>query len=650
MPQREILWNIPDWLTVSLYAASAAGMLWIAVWFVRRALLWRLGSTADRPPQWTTGLGRLAAYLLTHRTIRRDRYAGLMHLLIFWGFVVLLIATTLVAVQHHFDIVFLTGTTYLVFSFAADLGGVAFCTGLAMALWRRRTEAAHGRLSLSRTTMWMLWLLMAIGVSGFLVEAARIAIDMPSFEIWSTVGFALAKLFATLGIHGETAVTAHRYLWGLHAVLVIAGMVAVPLTLLRHVLVSSFSVARPASRPGTLTQPAAPILGAVDLAQFRRLDLLQADACLTCGICTTVCPAEAAGKPLSPRSIVLGLREHLDHPNVPLDEQVEDDALWSCTTCNACDAVCPVDIDIVEKIVMLRRGRVAEAAIPDSAGDALESMAQKFNPFGQANSARMEWASGLDVPVSKEGEPVELLYWIGCGGAFDPAGREVSRAMIRILKHLNVNFRVLGCRERCTGDPARRLGEESLWQELAETNQRTIAGHSVKTILTHCPHCFSSFRNEYTDIGPMPTVIHHSQWLRDRIEDGSLTLEMNTNESLTFHDPCYLARVNDETAAPRAVIDGIFPNNRVEMTQHSRNNFCCGGGGGQMWLDVRGKTRVENIRAAHVEQTSAQTVATACPFCRVMLEAGRQSLGDGQGKWRVKDIAEIVVENLGNNP
>jgi Fe-S oxidoreductase len=303
-----------------------------------------------------------------------------------------------------------------------------------------------------------------------------------------------------------------------------------------------------------------------------------------------------------------------------------------------------VQIHIVDKIATLRRGRVAEGCLPETAAEALETSSQKDNPFGQAASARMEWASGLEVSIARPGEPVDLLYWVGCAGAFDPAGREVARAMVRLLNHLKISYRVLGCEERCSGDPARRLGEEGLWQDLAAANRKSFANHSVKTILTSCAHCFNTFRSEYPSTGPMPEVLHHSQWLRARIEEGSLILKETAGETIVFHDPCYLSRAGNEVEAPRAILDRVAI--RVEMKAHGRNSFCCGGGGGQMWLDVRGQTRVESLRASQVQTTGAGTVATGCPFCRVMLEAGRASLPEGQGRWQVKDLAEIVVERL----
>jgi Fe-S oxidoreductase len=618
----------------------------VVLWFVRRARLWDRGADNAAVRSWREGVARLAEYLATHRTVRRDRYAGWMHRLLFWGFVSLLLATTLVGIQDHSGIIFLQGITYVIFKFLANLGGLAFLAGLAMALWRRRSPQAHGRLRHDLAITALLHGLWILTVSGFLVEAARVAVAFPPFERWAFVGYGLAKVLAAVGLHGPAVIPLHRALWISHAVLAVAFFIIVPISLLKHFFLASYSVMRTISQPGRMSAPPLPVTTAVDLPEFRKIDLVHADACLTCGRCVEVCPAGAAGKPLSPRSIVLGLRGHLDHPAIRLTEQISDDALWACTSCHACDEACPIDITIFDKIATLRRGRVAEGEVPATLAEALESTSQKFNPFGRPNSARMEWAGGLNVPVAKEEEAVELLYWVGCAGSFDPAGREVTKAVIAVLKHLQVSFRVLGCKERCTGDPARRAGEEGLWRELAEKNQRSFASHRVQTILTQCPHCFNSFKNEYPAVGPMPRVIHHSQWLREKLADGTLRLKPGAMEKITYHDPCYLSRANDETEAPRAVLGGLANATKVEMEKHGRKSFCCGGGGGQVWLDVRGTTRVENIRAAHVEATGAQTVATGCPFCRVMLEAGRTALPAGQGQWRVKDIAELVAENL----
>jgi Fe-S oxidoreductase len=593
---REILWNVPNGAVVALYVTAAIAGVWLLLWFGRRARRWARGGSKPRPAgDWKKGAARLFAYLVTHRTIRRDGYAGLMHALLFWGFVTELCATTLVGIQHHLELSFLSGATYCAFSLAADLGGVALLLGVGMALWRRRSPSAHGRLQRSSATTALLMLLLVVTVGGFFVEAARIAVTMPAFERWSPIGYALAWLLDATGMTADQLAHLHRYLWVGHAATAVAFIAVIPVSVMKHAVLGAYSVMRPAAPPGWWSAPQVEVALATGLNSFSRLDLVHADACLTCGRCTEVCPAEAAGKPLSPRRIVLGLRQLLDAPAASPFEKISDDELWACTTCHACETACPIDIRIVDKIAALRRGRVLTGTMADSAANALDSSAQRFNPFGKPNSTRMEWASGLSVPLASAGEAVDLLYWVGCAGAFDPAGREVTRAMVRILARLGVNYRVLGCRERCSGDPARRLGEEGLWEELARANQKNFATHAVKTILTQCAHCFNSFHNEYPALGATPRVMHHSQWLRERIAEGTLVMGSPSGDRITFHDPCYLARAGNEIEAPRAVLDQLSA--RVEMKEHGKKSFCCGGGGGQMWIDVRGRTRVETLRA-----------------------------------------------------
>jgi Fe-S oxidoreductase len=284
-----------------------------------------------------------------------------------------------------------------------------------------------------------------------------------------------------------------------------------------------------------------------------------------------------------------------------------------------------VGIDIYGKIVQLRRGRVETGVVPEAAEQVFESVAEKSNPFGRSNADRMLWARGLDVPEAQPDETVELLYWVGCSGSFDADGQSVSRAMIKILKHLGVNFRVLGCRERCTGDPARRLGEEGLFRELASRNLETFRSHRVKKILTHCPHCYNTFRNEYPQLQPANesfTVQHHSEFLAEAMAEGRLKPPPLSQERMTYHDPCYLGRGNGVTEPPRDVLQTLQPLPVVEMPRNRGQSFCCGAGGGTLWVDVPGKDRVENLRSREAAATGATTVVTGCPFCKVMLRTG----------------------------
>jgi Fe-S oxidoreductase len=298
---------------------------------------------------------------------------------------------------------------------------------------------------------------------------------------------------------------------------------------------------------------------------------------------------------------------------------------------------------VYDKIVELRRALVEQGEVPDLAAAVFESTASTFNPFGKDNNQRLLWAQGLKVPVAEPDEEVDLLYWVGCAGSFDPDGQLVARSMIAILDRLGIRYRILGCRERCTGDPARRMGEEGLFQQCARENIAILAGHSVKTVLTHCPHCFNTMKNEYPEFGASFSVEHHSQFLARLIAEGKLG-GMEQLESVTYHDPCYLGRGNGETEAPRVVIDAIADSN-IEMARHGRESFCCGAGGGSLWLDVTGLDRVENIRVREAAATGAKTIVTACPFCKVMLEAGIQALPDGD-RMIVKDLAELVAERM----
>jgi Fe-S oxidoreductase len=329
---------------------------------------------------------------------------------------------------------------------------------------------------------------------------------------------------------------------------------------------------------------------------------------------------------------------------------ITEDAIWSCTTCGACNYVCPVGIEVYDKIIELRRGKIETGELPARAIQRFESLLEKGNPFERAPESRLAWATGLSVPVANENEEVELLYWIGCAGSFDPDGQSVSRSMIKILNHLKINYRVLGKKERCNGDPARRMGEEGLYQEMARETLATLRSHGVKRVLTHCPHCFNVFKNEYPQLGEIDFVVeHHSQFLARLLETGQLSLASAAGESrerVTFHDPCYLGRGNGDTVSPRKVLASLPQIELLEMPRHGCNSFCCGAGGGSLWLDVKGNDRIENQRTAEAAETGAALVVTGCPFCKSMIEAGRQSLDSKNRLSETTDLAQLIVKAM----
>jgi Fe-S oxidoreductase/nitrate reductase gamma subunit len=659
---REILGNVPGWLSAAFYLVAFSALTAAAVGFAARHRKHRAGQPylahQPRRASWFSKLRAAAAYLTFHEQLLADRLAGVAHLLTFYGFVILFGGTCLVFLEHDTPLHFFYGWFYKIASCIVDLGGVAFLTGLGLFLWRRHV-APPARILRVWWVAALAWLLFAIGVSGFLLEASRIAVDVPDFEAWSIVGFGLAQTLRLCGMSGSAAANLHRWLWGSHAALCIVFFVLLPWKFFSHMFYGLASWALRRERPRAalatrlLTAQSPP--GAACWQQLTRLDLLQTDGCTTCGRCNSVCPAHAAGQPLRPREIVLGIRAAVDHGNAsPLTRWIEDSALWSCTTCAACNAVCPVGIDIYDKVVELRRGRVETGTVPEAARKLFEGTLMDYNPFQRTAQERLSWTGALQPPIARTDEPIELLYWIGCAGAFDPEGRTVTQAMIKILNHLRIAYRVLGERERCTGDAARRLGEEGLFQELARHNLEMFEHHRVQRILTHCPHCFNTFRNEYPHLRAdggaaaplLYQVVHHTQFLAELIGQGRLKLAAAERGSVTFHDPCYLGRGNGIIGAPREVLRSTGAR-LVEMPRHGGASFCCGAGGGAMWTDIGGRDRIENLRIREAAQTGASTVATGCPFCKGMLTAGKAA-ADGTespvARLRVKDVAELVVE------
>ena len=656
---RPIMGNVPAVLQLAFYIATLVACGLAGLGLLRRFWRYRHGAArVRRGPQRRSslaGFGDVVSYLTFHQQLLRDRYAGTAHLLMFYGFVVLFIGTCLVFLEHDTPLHFFYGTFYLMASLCIDLGGVAFIAGLAMFLARRR-RGGSPRLLSAWWVATLAWLLLAIGLTGFLLEAARIAQHLPAFERWSIVGYTLAVGLRALGVQGEVALMWHRVLWITHAALCVAFFALLPWKFFGHMVYGAVSWATRTGEPlGKLRLPALAERGpgAVRVADFPWHDLLQADACTTCGRCNAVCPAHAAGKALRPREVVLGLRAACDAATTTAENgqaittYIPEPMLWSCTTCGACNEACPVGIEIYDKIVEGRRGLVESGSVPPAAVDVFDHTARQFNPYGKAARDRLAWASGLAVPVAQADAPISLLYWVGCAGSFDPDGQVVSRAMIKILTHLGIDYHLLGAQECCTGDPARRLGEEGLFQQLAQHNIACLKRHGVVRVLTHCPHCFNTFKNEYPALGGDFTVEHHSQFLARMIQQGKLQLPAGHAGTVTFHDPCYLGRGNGETVAPRQVLQALPALQLREMPRSGRQSFCCGAGGGALWLDMPGQVRVETLRAEEAAGTGATTVATGCPFCKTMLEAGRQGLPPGSGTFAVKDLAELVVEAEG---
>jgi Fe-S oxidoreductase/nitrate reductase gamma subunit len=661
---REVFGNIPGWWQAVFYLLAAAA---VAAWgygIYRRVRLWRQGRPSGPRIDWPLALRRLVWDVVLQRRVWGRGLASGAHVLLFSGFLVLLLATTLIAIEHILadlmgrkptDPVFHKGIYFGVFELVSDTFGVALITGCAMFLYRRwRGVGSFGR---SPADIGILLLLIVIGLTGYLVEGLRIIHAETRLPGLSPIGYLTALMLESVGVGSESSGSIHFAAWWSHAILALGFIALMPYTRLLHSLAGTINLAIRDHSLGSMTAvsleevEATGQIGVARVADFSRRQLVELDACVSCGRCEDACPAFEAGKPLSPRNVVQNLVNALNRGGVDTNvhgDTIAAETLWSCTTCGACADVCPLGISPMRMITDMRRFLIGEGALRGSPAVAMQKTDRAGNPWGLSPADRFAWADGLDVPLASKHADFEVLYWVGCAAAYDRRVQKVARSLVRLLKAANVNFAVLGPEERCTGESARRMGDELLFQQLAATNVETLGRRNVRRIVAHCPHCLNSLRNDYPQAGGNYDVMHHSQLLAELLRDGRLKLPPENKglaESITYHDPCYLARANDVTDEPRAVLAAVTAGGGslpiVELPRNRRQTSCCGGGGGRMWFDDALAQRVGQGRVKEIAATSASTVAVSCPFCLTMLGDG---LAAAKPDVRVRDIAEVLAD------
>ena len=646
---REVFGNIAPWMRVVFFIMIAAS-IGVLVWqVVARAWLWRKGQPGGFERDWRVWSRRLVQYALVQKRVHRKSLGALLHLLLFSGFVVLTIGTTLLAIAYDGPYYFHHGWYYLIYELTMDVFGVAFIIGCLLAMYRR---AFHRPASLGHNSRdwWLLGLLLSLGVTGFLLEALRIHYTQvqPDVAHWSVVGW-LIDVTLLRGIDLGRAQTLHLGAWWLHAILVAAFFATIPVNRFLHVITGPINIAGRPERPMGALVPLkieeveqTGRTGVHDLADFNRQQLLSLDSCMECGRCEDACPATASGKPLSPKAVVIDLRNLMSLGGEDVHRTIHDETLWACTMCQACVQECPVLIGHVDLISDMRRDLIGEGKLSGPPAKALQQIGSQSNPYGRSNSERLAWAEGLEVPTAESNPSFEYLLWVGCAASFDPRAQKVARATAQLLKEAGVNFAVLGKEETCTGDPARRIGDEFLFQHRARTNIETLTRRKVKKIVTPCPHCYNTLKNEYPQFGGQYEVQHHSTLLAELIGAGRLSNGTSTGEPITLHDPCYLARVNGEVDATRAVIGATNDTQFREMPRCGKKTFCCGAGGGRMWFEEAPSQRVSVLRSQEAIATGARTLATACPFCLNMMSDGMAGTQGGENV-KVLDIAEVLL-------
>ncbi|MDH3499836.1 MAG: heterodisulfide reductase-related iron-sulfur binding cluster [Acidimicrobiia bacterium] len=672
---RQVFGNVPGALEAMFYVAVSAFLFLVFYLFALRARNWARGVGDTRTGRWAERVKELRRGLAM-QTLMRDRNAGLMHAMVYYGFFILFLGTVTLEIDHLLPagFKFLVGGVYQGYSAILDAASVVYLAGLAWAFARRYGQRPWRIRSKTKAEdFWILVTLSLIGITGLATEAARIVVDgRPDYEAASFIGYPLSLL-----VPAASAAGTHQVLWILHVASFLGFLIVLPTTKLRHMVTSPANMfLSPRERPRGAMREMPNLMEASDIetiganlvSEFTWKQLLDTDACTVCGRCTSVCPANLTGKPLDPREIVLKLGEVMAATGSPpisapvsVDpeitiaadsafQRITPEELWACTSCRACDEICPVNIEILDKILDMRRYlSLMEANFPSQLGKAYVSMENSSNPYGMAQSQRADWASQVDFDVKLLGDDgtdrVEYLYWIGCAGSFDERNQKVTIATARLLHEAGVDFAILGAQELCTGDPARRSGNEYVFQQLALQNIETLNDLGVEKVITQCPHCFNTLKNEYPQFGGDYEVIHHSQLLTNLVKQGHLTPKDRERTTVTYHDSCYLGRHNNVYLAPREVIASIGGIEVVEMGRSGNKGLCCGAGGAQFWMEEHTGKKVSIDRAEEAVGTGADVVAVACPFCFVMMDDGVKEIGRDE-EMRVREISMLLAESV----
>ena len=679
---RDPILGIPGnlWLLLAILIAAFA-------FFLPARKLWRLMRLGrpelrwDQPGERTRGFLR---HVLGQGRMFQEPISGVMHALIFWGFIVITIMTVTMILTGLFpgltvpfierNPVFLV--TLEVFQFLV-LGAVGFA-------FFRRLVLQPRRLNFSADALIILSLIVILMVTAFGATASAIAVEPHDWDRWSFLSAGLASLFATMGVAG--ALLAHKVFWWGHVLTVLAFGAYLPHSKHLHIVTSGPNVWLRSLLPkGQLPyldvenalEEEAP-LGASDLRHLKWKDLLDTYTCTECGRCEAECPASRTGKPLSPKKLILDLKEHLlqegpalldgkstegpaaaGHPSPSpehgsrqlVGQVITQEVLWDCTTCRACMEACPVFIEHVPKIVEMRRHLVmTESRFEPELQRLFDNLEAAGNPWRFPRADRAKWADGLGVPVLGEDVQlgdVEVLYWVGCAGSYDERNQKVARALATVLKMAGVRFAILGQRETCTGDPARRAGHEYLFQMLGGENVQTLNDLGDKTILASCPHCFNTIKEEYPQLGGHYRVRHHAEYLGELVSQGRLKPSTSMERDVAYHDPCYLGRYHDIYDQPRAALRAI-PGVRLKEIQAGcrRNAMCCGAGGAKVFFEERRGARVNHLRTEQIQAENPGQVAVACPYCMIMLEDGTRARGVYE-ELPVLDVAELLERSIG---
>jgi len=641
---------------IPMYMLAIAAVVILVKGFLPRIAVYKRGRKLERTDDLIDRIIDMLANVLWQRKVTRVRWAGLFHGLFFWGFFLLFIGTALIVVQADFtdlffNYVFLKGLFYKVFSITLDIAGLV-CMVMLTALFVRRYMAKVEGLETKKDDAIMHGLLYLILLTGFIIEGARMAVtEMGNpIAIWSPIGLAVAKTMTGVGESGLRNL--HRLTWWFHLLLVVGFIGLIPFTKFRHILTTAanylFADRGPKGKLVNLDleDEDTEQFGATQIADLSWKDIFDADACTLCKRCQDRCPAFNTGKPLSPMKLVNQIGEvAFNSPEANLIDALSKNVLWSCTTCRACQEICPASIEHVSKIVELRRAMVLmEGEFPgEEVMAAMEQTEVNGNPLGIGYAERGAWAEDLGIKPLADDPAVDILYFVGCYGSFDKRNIAVAKSFIKLCQAAGVKVGILGKEEKCCGEPMRKMGNEYLYQTLANENIEIINSYGIQKIVTSCPHCYNTLEKDYRDLGLNVMVESYTVFLERLLRNGQL--KINSEQfSCTYHDSCYLGRHNDIYEPPRVLI-AAAGGQIVEMDKNHADAFCCSAGGGRIMAEEKIGERINIKRIEMAVASGAPTLLSNCPFCLTMFEDGIKG-ADVENSLRPRDIAEVLVDRL----
>ncbi len=661
MPIRATFWNIPPWAETAQYILALVTIIVVIYGITRHVLQWRKGQPEKRTGHFWARVWSFVVQVFGQRRTLDELYPGIMHFTILWGMITLAIGTALATVDWDvthlfFGFQFLTDGLYVVYELVLDLLGLLVILGLGMAIYRRYI-ARPARLqnqpvkALAGDDAYVLIMLSLIILSGYLTEGLRIAVVQPAWAAWSPIGKLIASAFTATGNPSDR--TLHLTIWIFHVLTAFGFIASLPFTKLFHIFATPVNIFFRSMQPSGVLPPARSTTGGMGVKEWQQFtwkQILDFEACMRCGRCQDVCPAYASAQILSPRNLMIKLESHLWERNGHSlhGDVISDNELWACTTCRACMQVCPAFIEHVPAIVDMRRYLVDQGSMDKMLQDALANLGRYGNSFGQSERMRAKWTMGLQ-PAVKDArrEPVEYLWFVGDYASYNATLIDITKKTADVFQKIGLNFGILFDGERNAGNDVRRVGEEGLYEMLVDKNTQVLSKVKFQTIITTDPHSYNTLKNEYPSNGNgRPAVLHYAELLDKMIASGQIKFSKKLGYKVTYHDPCYLGRYNGIYDAPRRVIEATGCE-LIEMPRHGDRSFCCGAGGGRIWMeekDVKERPSEARIReAASLKDVKAFIVA--CPKDYTMYKDAVKTTG-AEASLTVRDLIDLVYEAM----